>query len=152
MENPFDDIVPRITAAEKRVQQRAREEAQQEREEAERRKGAKKCVCAYLFRSASEFHFFSRTAETSSFWALVMMTGQQKRPSPRHLKREELFDQTVRSINFRWYKLTYVGYSVIDNHDQVMPDMLAPLKRVHNKSDEPLSASTTEAKACHRQW
>jgi len=40
------------------VQQRAREEAQQEREEAERRKGAKKCVCAYLFRSASEFHFF----------------------------------------------------------------------------------------------
>jgi len=39
----------------------------QEREEAERRKGAKKCVCAYLFRSASEFHFFSRTAETSSF-------------------------------------------------------------------------------------
>jgi peptidyl-prolyl cis-trans isomerase SDCCAG10 len=41
-ENPFDDIVPRITAAEKRAQQRAREQAQREREEAEKRKGAKK--------------------------------------------------------------------------------------------------------------
>ncbi|KAG6918171.1 hypothetical protein DXG01_016156 [Tephrocybe rancida] len=44
VENPFDDIVPRITAAEKRAQQRAREEAQREREEYERRKGAKKNV------------------------------------------------------------------------------------------------------------
>ncbi|KAG9223848.1 hypothetical protein CCMSSC00406_0007710 [Pleurotus cornucopiae] len=42
IDNPFDDIVPRITAAEKRVQQRAREQAQREREEDERRKGAKK--------------------------------------------------------------------------------------------------------------
>ncbi|KAJ8516888.1 hypothetical protein ONZ45_g5862 [Pleurotus djamor] len=42
IDNPFDDIVPRITAAEKRAQQRAREDAQREREEAERRKGAKK--------------------------------------------------------------------------------------------------------------
>ncbi|GLB43339.1 putative PPIases accelerate the folding of proteins [Lyophyllum shimeji] len=44
VDNPFDDIVPRITAAEKRAQQRAREEAQREREEQERRKGAKKNV------------------------------------------------------------------------------------------------------------
>nr|GAT42697.1 peptidyl-prolyl cis-trans isomerase [Mycena chlorophos] len=44
LDNPFDDIVPRITAAEKRAQQRAREQAQKEREEAERRKGAKKNV------------------------------------------------------------------------------------------------------------
>ncbi|KAG6902490.1 hypothetical protein C0995_016067 [Termitomyces sp. Mi166 len=43
-DNPFDDIVPRITAAEKRAQQRAREEAQREREEQQRRKGAKKNV------------------------------------------------------------------------------------------------------------
>ncbi|KZT25176.1 cyclophilin-like protein [Neolentinus lepideus HHB14362 ss-1] len=42
IDNPFDDIVPRITAEEKRVQQRAKEEAQREREERERRKGAKK--------------------------------------------------------------------------------------------------------------
>ena len=42
VDNPFDDIVPRITAAEKRVQQRAREEAHREREEEQRRKGAKK--------------------------------------------------------------------------------------------------------------
>ncbi|KAG6841187.1 hypothetical protein C0991_000984 [Blastosporella zonata] len=44
VDNPFDDIVPRITAAEKRAQQRAREEAQREREEHEKRKGAKKNV------------------------------------------------------------------------------------------------------------
>ncbi|KAI0313196.1 cyclophilin-like domain-containing protein [Amylostereum chailletii] len=41
-ENPFDDIVPRITAEEKRAQQRAREQSTREREEANRRKGAKK--------------------------------------------------------------------------------------------------------------
>ena len=34
LDNPFEDIVPRITAEEKRAQQRAREEAQREREEA----------------------------------------------------------------------------------------------------------------------
>lgn len=43
-ENPFPDIIPRITAAEKRAQQRAREQGQKEREEAARRKGAKKDV------------------------------------------------------------------------------------------------------------
>ncbi|EPQ56696.1 cyclophilin-like protein [Gloeophyllum trabeum ATCC 11539] len=42
VDNPFDDIIPRITAEEKRAQQRAREEAQREREEQQRRKGAKK--------------------------------------------------------------------------------------------------------------
>ncbi|KAI0718071.1 cyclophilin-like domain-containing protein [Cerioporus squamosus] len=44
VDNPFDDIVPRITAEEKRVQQRAREQAQREREEEQRRRGAKKDV------------------------------------------------------------------------------------------------------------
>ncbi len=44
IDNPFDDIVPRITAEEKRAQQRARQAAIREREEAARRKGAKKCV------------------------------------------------------------------------------------------------------------
>lgn len=42
MDNPFDDIVPRITADEKRVQLRAREQGKREREEQERRRGAKK--------------------------------------------------------------------------------------------------------------
>lgn len=42
VDNPFDDIVPRITAAEKRAQQKAKEAAQKEREEAAKRKGAKK--------------------------------------------------------------------------------------------------------------
>ncbi|KAF8327818.1 uncharacterized protein EI90DRAFT_3126822 [Cantharellus anzutake] len=41
VDNPFDDIVPRIEAAEKRVQQLAREEAPKKREEAARRKSAK---------------------------------------------------------------------------------------------------------------
>ncbi|KAF9564912.1 cyclophilin-like protein [Agrocybe pediades] len=44
VDNPFDDIIPRITAAEKRAQQKAREQAQKEREEEQRRKGAKKNV------------------------------------------------------------------------------------------------------------
>ncbi|KAF8883330.1 cyclophilin-like domain-containing protein [Gymnopilus junonius] len=44
IDNPFPDIVPRITAAEKRAQQKAREQAQREREEEQRRKGAKKNV------------------------------------------------------------------------------------------------------------
>ncbi|KAF8315326.1 cyclophilin-like protein [Clavulina sp. PMI_390] len=43
-DNPFDDIVPRITAAEKQAQKRARDVAQKEQEEAARRKGAKKNV------------------------------------------------------------------------------------------------------------
>ncbi|KAJ4479751.1 cyclophilin-like domain-containing protein [Lentinula edodes] len=44
IDNPFPDIIPRITAAERRAQQRAREEASKEREEYERRKNAKKDV------------------------------------------------------------------------------------------------------------
>ena len=42
LDNPFEDIVPRITAEEKRAQQRAREQAQREREDEQRRRGAKK--------------------------------------------------------------------------------------------------------------
>ncbi|KAI0825727.1 cyclophilin-like domain-containing protein [Irpex lacteus] len=44
LDNPFPDIIPRITAAEKRAQQKAREQAQREREEEIRRRGAKKDV------------------------------------------------------------------------------------------------------------
>ncbi|KAJ3755127.1 cyclophilin-like protein [Lentinula raphanica] len=44
IDNPFPDIIPRITAAERRAQQRAREQALKEREEQERRKHAKKDV------------------------------------------------------------------------------------------------------------
>ena len=49
VDNPFDDIVPRITAEEKRAQQRAREQAQREREEEQRRRGAKKSVWVGVF-------------------------------------------------------------------------------------------------------
>ncbi|KAI0642368.1 cyclophilin-like protein [Trametes meyenii] len=44
VDNPFPDIIPRITAEEKRAQQRAREQAQKEREEEQRRRGGKKDV------------------------------------------------------------------------------------------------------------
>ncbi|KAF5316082.1 hypothetical protein D9619_006631 [Psilocybe cf. subviscida] len=44
IDNPFPDIVPRITAAEKRAQQKAREQAQKERELEISRRGAKKNV------------------------------------------------------------------------------------------------------------
>ena len=42
IDNPFPDIIPRITAAERRAQKKAQEDAQREREEEIRRKGAKK--------------------------------------------------------------------------------------------------------------
>ncbi|KAF8993447.1 cyclophilin-like domain-containing protein, partial [Cyathus striatus] len=54
VDNPFDDIVPRITAEEKRVQLRAREQAQREREEEGRRKGAKKNVKLLSFGADEE--------------------------------------------------------------------------------------------------
>ncbi|KAI0675962.1 cyclophilin-like protein [Trametes maxima] len=44
IDNPFPDIIPRITAEEKRAQQRARDQAQREREEEQRRRGGKKDV------------------------------------------------------------------------------------------------------------
>ena len=55
MENPYDDIVPRITAAEKRVQQRAKEQAQKEREEEQRKRGAKKFVMLIYMRLGQSF-------------------------------------------------------------------------------------------------
>ena len=42
LDNPFDDIIPRITAAEKRAQQLAKEQGIREREQAARRKSVKK--------------------------------------------------------------------------------------------------------------
>jgi hypothetical protein len=47
VENPFDDIVPRITAAEKREQMKAKLEAKVEMEKRDKRSKAKKWV--YLF-------------------------------------------------------------------------------------------------------
>ncbi|KAG8733289.1 Peptidyl-prolyl isomerase cwc27 [Ceratobasidium sp. 423] len=54
VDDPFGDIVPRITAAEKRAQQMARERAQQAREEAIRKKGAKKNVALLSFGDDAE--------------------------------------------------------------------------------------------------
>lgn len=65
IENPFDDIVPRITAEEKRVQQRARQVAIREREEAARRKGAKKCV--FFYPTDTRSTVAEGTSETQSY-------------------------------------------------------------------------------------
>ncbi|KAI0369795.1 cyclophilin-like protein [Pilatotrama ljubarskyi] len=54
IDNPFPNIVPRITAEEKRAQQRAREQAQREREEEQRRRGAKKDVKLLSFGGEEE--------------------------------------------------------------------------------------------------
>ncbi|KAI0831955.1 cyclophilin-like domain-containing protein [Trametes gibbosa] len=54
VDNPFPDIIPRITAEEKRAQQRAREQAQREREDEQRRRGAKKDVKLLSFGNDEE--------------------------------------------------------------------------------------------------
>ncbi|EUC59725.1 peptidyl-prolyl cis-trans isomerase, cyclophilin-type protein [Rhizoctonia solani AG-3 Rhs1AP] len=54
VDDPFGDIVPRITAAEKRAQRMARENAQRAREEAIRKKGAKKNVALLSFGDDAE--------------------------------------------------------------------------------------------------
>jgi hypothetical protein len=68
LDNPFPDIVPRITAEEKRAQQRAREAAQKEREQEMRLRGAKKLVpCGSYLNPYSP----KRILGTLSFLALV---------------------------------------------------------------------------------
>ncbi|KLT42844.1 cyclophilin-like protein [Cutaneotrichosporon oleaginosum] len=54
IENPFDDIVPRITAAEKRAQHQARLEAKAEMEKKEKRARAKKNTGLLSFGEAEE--------------------------------------------------------------------------------------------------
>ncbi|BEI82528.1 hypothetical protein CcaverHIS002_0303960 [Cutaneotrichosporon cavernicola] len=54
IENPFDDIVPRITAADKRAQQQARIEAKVEMEKREKRARAKKNTGLLSFGEAEE--------------------------------------------------------------------------------------------------
>ncbi|KAL7419113.1 Peptidyl-prolyl isomerase cwc27 [Cryptotrichosporon argae] len=54
IENPFDDIVPRITAAERRAQQKARAEAKKEAELREKRSRAKKNTTLLSFGEAEE--------------------------------------------------------------------------------------------------
>jgi hypothetical protein len=57
VENPFDDIVPRITAAEKREQMKAKLEAKVEMEKRDKRSKAKKWVylSSPLFPSLKSF-------------------------------------------------------------------------------------------------
>jgi peptidyl-prolyl cis-trans isomerase SDCCAG10 len=69
VDNPYDDIVPRITAAEKRAQQRAREEAQREREEELRRRGAKKCVLVHQRPPKTNVFSCARNVKLLSFGA-----------------------------------------------------------------------------------
>jgi peptidyl-prolyl cis-trans isomerase SDCCAG10 len=48
-DNPFEDIVPRITAAERREQQKAREEARREAKEA--KKNARRKATKYVLKA-----------------------------------------------------------------------------------------------------
>ncbi len=91
IDNPFPDIIPRITAAERRAQQKAREQAQREREEVERRKGAKKCdTCFSLpFTFKHRFWFIG----TQNF--LVLVLRRRQKSSRLRLKRNHCFDLTV---------------------------------------------------------
>ncbi|KAI5980504.1 cyclophilin-like domain-containing protein [Pisolithus albus] len=57
VDNPFPDIIPRITAAEKRAQQRAREAAQKKREEAERRRELCRLTCFGVRRNVKLLSF-----------------------------------------------------------------------------------------------
>lgn len=67
VDNPFPDIVPRITAAERQEQQRAKEQAQRERGEEQRRKGAKKFVPKCRFKDCNSP--FYRNVKLLSFGA-----------------------------------------------------------------------------------
>lgn len=69
IDNPFPDIIPRITAAERRAQQRAREEAQKEREEYELRKNAKKFVFYQATKIYSDDLLLARNVKLLSFGA-----------------------------------------------------------------------------------
>lgn len=67
LDNPFDDIVPRITAAEKRAQQLAREQSNREREEAARKKNFKKFVCIHSMLCVSSLTRDIRNTKLLSF-------------------------------------------------------------------------------------
>ena len=84
VDNPFDDIVPRITAAEKRAQQLARETAQREREEAARRKGAKKYVTWPCYARVPPHCFTPCCIETLAFCHL----GTQMKEARARLSRK----------------------------------------------------------------
>ena len=93
VDNPFDDIVPRITAAEKRAQQKAREEVQREREEMQRRKGAKKCV--HVADELCLLHYSWQFLGTSNYSASVQTRALWKTTIPLS-RRRQYSDPTVR--------------------------------------------------------
>ncbi|KAJ2915595.1 hypothetical protein MD484_g4838, partial [Candolleomyces efflorescens] len=87
IDNPFDDIIPRITAAERKAQLKAREEAQKEREEEQRKKGAKKNVKLLSFGADEEANEEEETSgkmfkKKSIFRPDLVETPQSSIPIP----------------------------------------------------------------------
>ena len=149
MENPFDDIVPRITAAEKRAQQRAREEAQKEREEAERRKGAKKYVRAFSLPSSSGSISAGCRYRNIKLLSFDDDEGATEEAEPVVFKKRSIVppDRMYHLISAHLViELTSSSNSVIDSHEQTVPDIPIPLQRVHKQSDEQSSLAAKEAK------
>ncbi|KZS94530.1 cyclophilin-like protein [Sistotremastrum niveocremeum HHB9708] len=130
LDNPFDDIIPRITAEEKRVQQAAREQAQKEREAEARRSKGKKNVKLLSFgeeEGAAEEEVASFKKKSISRPDLVDVSDQIPVPLARAttpVKRREK-TPTV--------ELPVEGKSKKRKEDQ---DDLAAIRRQHEESKD----------------
>lgn len=80
IENPFDDIVPRITAAEKREQMKAKLEAKVEMEKRDKRSKAKKWVHFSVNVPTPEENHGGRDAKASEGekGTLAVIRGEEK--------------------------------------------------------------------------
>ncbi|ESK93192.1 peptidyl-prolyl cis-trans isomerase cwc27-like protein [Moniliophthora roreri MCA 2997] len=123
LDNPFPDIVPRITAAEKRAQQRAREEAQKEREEEMRRRGAKKNV------------------KLLSFGADEGEGGGDEEEEPVTFKKKAIFRPDL------------VDNNSSSNEDPVLPDFVTkmPQNMVKEKDVAPSKSSEDTGKKSKKE-
>ena len=138
VDNPFDDIVPRITAEEKRAQQRAREQAQKEREEAQRKKGAKKWVFDNL-RSTPHLTPRSRDTKLLSFGG---EDGDEEEPASfkkKPLVRPDCKCQTAGHVHCRT-ECTKTNIVVDDTEDSIMtttiPDFVTNISPTPSKGKE----------------
>ncbi|KIR60496.1 peptidyl-prolyl isomerase CWC27 [Cryptococcus bacillisporus CA1873] len=92
IENPFDDIVPRITAEEKKAQQKAKLEAKKDMEQRERRAKAKKNTGLLSFGDSEEIPEEAVTIKKKSMTRQDLVDPSEAQHSePRTLKMTETF-------------------------------------------------------------
>ncbi|KIR33025.1 peptidyl-prolyl isomerase CWC27 [Cryptococcus deuterogattii MMRL2647] len=92
IENPFDDIVPRITAEEKKAQQKAKLEAKKDMEQRERRAKAKKNTGLLSFGDSEEIPEEAVTIKKKSMTRQDLVDPSEAQGSePRTLKMTETF-------------------------------------------------------------